>query len=244
MSKRTYQPHNKSRKRTHGFRARKKTRGGREVLRRRRAKGRKRISVSRSRRSKPRAVAAHDQGDAAATTREFLAVQSIGTQAPWQPFLAMWPETQPRRDLVGRVGITVTKRVGNAVIRNRIKRRVREWLRTARLGACGLGRGPGCQGHRGGSFTSDVGRHLTRILATLWWRAIGSADRALVLVPVRFYRRVLSPMKRRPTLPLPADVLGVRDRGGRDARRGRRRAEGAVAASCAVTRCSTAATTR
>lgn len=30
----------------------------------------------------------------------------------------------------GRVGFTVTKRVGNAVTRNRIKRRAREWLRT------------------------------------------------------------------------------------------------------------------
>jgi large subunit ribosomal protein L34 len=44
--KRTYQPHRKRRLRTHGFRARMKSATGREVLNRRRRKGRKRLSVT------------------------------------------------------------------------------------------------------------------------------------------------------------------------------------------------------
>ncbi|GAC1356471.1 MAG: 50S ribosomal protein L34 [Polyangiales bacterium] len=44
--KRTYQPHNTSRRRTHGFRARMETKGGRKVLQNRRRKGRWRLAIA------------------------------------------------------------------------------------------------------------------------------------------------------------------------------------------------------
>jgi ribonuclease P protein component len=43
----------------------------------------------------------------------------------------------PGESECSRLGITASKRVGNAVVRNRVKRLIREWFRLNKSGSCG-----------------------------------------------------------------------------------------------------------
>jgi ribonuclease P protein component len=66
---------------------------------------------------------------------EFLEVQAGGAKHHGRHVLAiarrreLVPADENRVSQPGRLGLTVTKKVGNAVVRNRIRRLLREWMR-------------------------------------------------------------------------------------------------------------------
>jgi ribosomal protein L34 len=112
MPKRTFQPNNRHRAKTHGFLSRMETKNGRAVLSRRRARGRKKLTVS-SERSFP--------------SLDFRKVYDQGSRFSGPMFSAFFVrETQPDGP---HIGFTVPRALGNAVVRNRIRRRVREAVR-------------------------------------------------------------------------------------------------------------------
>ena len=65
--------------------------------------------------------------------REFLALQREGRRRHSAHFVVI---ERPSSNITSRLGVTVSKRVGNAVVRNRVKRLVREVFRHQRAQLC------------------------------------------------------------------------------------------------------------
>jgi ribonuclease P protein component len=80
------------------------------------------------------------QSDRLRRSAEFQRVTRRGRRAAGTAFVVLVTEHDSRRGDPAkcRLGITVSRKVGGAVVRNRVKRRVREWFRTQR-GSLGSG---------------------------------------------------------------------------------------------------------
>ena len=139
--KRTYQPSRIRRKRVHGFRKRMQTRRGPERSQATAGQG---PQADRSLDAVEVAVSARtgrfQQADRLRRSAEFRRVTQHGRRAAGGAFVVLVapraaPASEPARC---RLGVTVSRKVGGAVVRNRVKRRVREWFR-GRRGSLGSG---------------------------------------------------------------------------------------------------------
>ena len=117
MSKRTFQPSNRRRSRTHGFRSRMRTRAGRAILLRASPQGSRGtvslipVVLPRSRRLR--------------RSRDFTATFRRGARAGTPSVVVHVAVSDRNPPEETRVGFVVSKAIGNAVARNRVKRRLR-----------------------------------------------------------------------------------------------------------------------
>ena len=120
--KRTYSPSNIKRARKHGFRSKMKTKGGQKLLARRRAKGRKSLTVSvQKMKSKIAALSKNED------FKNLLKGKKISNN-----YLTIFFGKLPNKNNSNlNISFVTKKKLGNAVKRNKIKRRLRNIVNEA-----------------------------------------------------------------------------------------------------------------
>ena len=114
--KRTYSPSNIKRARKHGFRSKMKTKGGKKLLARRRAKGRKSLTVSvQSMKSKIVALSKNED------FKKLLKCKKISNKY----LTIFFGNIANKNNKYLNISFVTKKKIGNAVKRNKIKRRLR-----------------------------------------------------------------------------------------------------------------------
>ena len=120
--KRTYQPSKIKRARKHGFRSKMKTKGGKKLLARRRARGRKSLTVSgQSMKSKILALSKNEE------FQKLLQKKKVSNK--YMTVFFGYLEDKDKKRL--NISFVTKKKIGNAVKRNKIKRRLRNIMNQA-----------------------------------------------------------------------------------------------------------------
>ena len=119
--KRTYQPKKRQRKKEHGFRKRMSTPSGRKILKKRRARGRKRLSAQDLN------YFIMPKNEVLSGSRNFNKVYNKGKSVGDRYVVIFYMKNGLDHN---RLAFLASKKVGNAVTRNRARRLMKESVRT------------------------------------------------------------------------------------------------------------------